>query len=393
MKETARGDLAKRSGYSAVKPTCFPSSFALDPHPYISYGKSRKIFKQVKTSKNMKRGKNFYLYRIYQLIQQGKSQEEIAKELKFSKQNLYYYRKQLSTLGFIKYSSYGIWEIAKEWNEEELEKGKKEVKKTTRIGVRQLEEVKNKQEIRGHAFQIKLKLPEKYKNWEKREKVFEHIGLNYDPLEVGGIKRGQQAEINGKRVHFYNKSIVISLDEDYLFKTAKEAKSYALVDFLKVIKRLERMFNNSPLSLFGKYKIKVTRQHYAIIRNALARQYLNEEKKLHVYTSKGLWLLIDNSFKLEELETVHKDSADEDNEKVQDVFNNIKKENRETLNEMTHGNVKAALSESAKQIKQNAENQAYHAENLRSHVESIQKLGAGVEKLTSIIEELKGGLK
>lgn len=200
--------------------------------------------------------------------------------------------------------------------------------------------------VRGHAFQIKLELPENYRNWTNRRKVFDYIGMDWKPHLIGGIDRGELVIIDGIKTHLYNKTIVFNFDEkSFLSETAKESKSFVLAAFLKLVKKLERRFNNSPMSLFGKYKFKVTRQHYALIKNSLAKQYINEKKKLHCYTGKGLWLLIDNSFNLEELETLHKDTAVEDNEKVQEVFNNIKKEDLSTIKEMSHGNIKKELTE------------------------------------------------
>lgn len=286
----------------------------------------------------MKRSKNFYLYRTYQLLESGKSIKEIGIEdfnfpEKTAKQSMNYYISVLKKLKFIEKVGYGTWEIKKKWDQKEVDNFLKKVKKTTRIGINQLQEVKNIKEVRGHAVQIKLDLPENYKNWENRRKIFNLIGLKFEDHFIGGVLRGEKAEIDSVKIHFYRKSIVFNLDEKSFFaETAKQSKSYALKEFLKIVKKLERIFNHSPLSQFGRYKFKITRQHYALVKNALARQYINEEKKLEVYTARGLWLLIDDSFNLEELETVHKDTADEDNEKVQTFFNEgIKKADIETI--------------------------------------------------------------
>ena len=336
----------------------------------------------------MQRGKSFYLYSIFLLIDSGKTFKEIQKELRISKQNLNYYIRPLKTIKYIEKVGYGTWKTIKKYDEKEIQKNLKKVTKITKIGLSQLQEEKDKREIRGHAFQIKLELPKDYKNWNKREKIFNLIGLHYKPLLVGGIKRGQQAEINKIKVHFYNKSIVVNLEESYLFRTAKESKSYALTDFLKIIKKLERMFNNSPLSQYGKYRFRVTRQHYAIIKNSLAKQYLNENKKLNCYTGKGLWLLIDNSFNLEELETVHPQTADEDNEKVQEVFNNIKKEPIEVIKEMTHSNIKRELTNHDRIIDKSMEVLKGYAEQITLHLKVEKQQLITQKKTQEILDKL-----
>jgi hypothetical protein len=311
----------------------------------------------------MKRGKNSYLSRAYQLLQAGKSIKQIGIEEfgfpeKTAKQNMNYYISDLKELKYIENVGYGVWEIKKEWNQEEVDNFLKQVKKTTRIGINQLEEVKNLKEVRGHAVQIKLELPENYRNWENRRKIFDLIGLEFEDHFIGGQLRGELAEIDKIKIHFYRKTILVNFDEkSFIAETAKKSRSYALVAFLRIIKKLERMFNNSPLSQFGKYKFKITRQHYALMKNALARQYINEKKKLEVYTGRGLWLLIDDSFNLEELETVHPDTAVEDNGQVQEHFNNIKETPLEVVKELKPLTIKSALIESSNQIKVLAENQ------------------------------------
>lgn len=347
----------------------------------------------------MTRSKNFYLT-IWSKINKGKSLKQIAQELNISKQNLNYHLRPLKELHYIERVGYGTWQISKQYDQREVDKHFKLVKKTERIDTSQVQEFKTKKEIRGHAFQIKLELPKNYKNWEKRESIFQKINLEYKEHYIGGINRGQRMTINGKKVHLFNKSIVVNLDESYLSGTARESKFYAIVDFLKIIKKLERMFNNSSLEQHGKYKIKVTRQHYSIVKNALAGQYLTQKRKLYCYTGRGLWLLIDNSYNLEELETLHPDTADEDNEKVQTVFNNIKEENIETLKEMSHSNIKRELTE----LKGVFPAMAEYNKNLMLHIEvqqaqlktaienqeTQQRIKHSIGELTKLIKEMRG---
>ena len=321
--------------------------------------------KEVK-SKRSKKNKSFYLS-IFNLIKEGKRPSKISKELNITKQRLQYYLSSLKKKGYIKKVGYGTWEILKELNKKEV----KEVKKSGGVASTLPDNV------RGHGFEFKLLIPENYRNWDKREEIFDYMGLKYKEHFIGNQKRGQRLKIDNISVHLFQRSIIIRLKQDFITKTAKNAKSYALAECLKVIKKLERMFNNSPLSNYGKYKIKVTRQHYALVKNALARQYINEKKKLNCYTGKGLWLLIDDSFNLEELETIHPETAVEDNEKVQNFFNGLKETEEYTPKFVV------------KSIAQNTKNLNDYAVHLKSHVESVQKLGSAVEELTKIIREMK----
>jgi len=352
----------------------------------------------------MKRSKSFYLYSIWVGINsKNKSQKDISDELELSKQNLKYYRDILVKRGFIKKGiGYGQWEILKEYDKKELENLGKEVKKTRRIGTQQVEEVKKTKEVRGHAIQIKLFKPKDYRNWEKRREIFDHIGLDWKPHYIGGIERGEIIELDGIKIQFYHKTIVFNFDrKSFESYVAKESQNLGVLSFLKLVKKLERMFNNSPLSHFGRYKFKITRQHYSLVHNALAKQYIDKEKKLHCYAGRGLYLLIDNSFNLEELETVHPDTAVEDNEKVQTFFNEgIDKADLETIKETTPIKIKEAFVESANQIKFLAENQrkatediGVFAHEIRTHIPAYEKMGNFTELLYKELKDLKKEIK
>ena len=111
----------------------------------------------------MKRSKNSYLYRTYQLLSSGKKIKEIEKEIRFKegkkKQGMNYYISPLKKLKYIEKIGYGVWEIKKKWDQKEVDNFLKQVRKYTLIGSDTLQENKDKREIRGHGFQLKLQLP------------------------------------------------------------------------------------------------------------------------------------------------------------------------------------------------------------------------------------------
>lgn len=230
--------------------------------------------------------------------------------------------------------------------------------------------------VRGHAFMFKLNLPSNLKNWGKREEIFKKINLDFDPLILGGTVRGQKLYFKGRKVWLTEHSIIIYEQSSYLSDTAQLAKDYAIADLLTLVKALERRLQ-ADLSFAGKYKFKVSRQHYSLIKNALAKQYNREGKKLEIYNSSGLWFLIDNSYNLNEAETVHPITAVKDNEKVQNFFNGLKGQ---------EGYTPAFVITS---IGKNAENLENYAVHLKSHVQSIKDLGVGVKELTKVVKELK----
>lgn len=263
----------------------------------------------------MKRGKRVGLVEVLALIRAGQSPANISKKYKIPKQNISYFVCKLKKARCIERIGYSVWRYIKPF---------KKVKKTVVIGSKSSDSLKPNT-VRGHGFMFKLDLPKDFRNWEKREKILNKLKIKFDPYFVGGIKRGQRLTAQKTKVALTDKSIIINFPESYIAETSTLARKDAVAKFLRVIRYLERILR-ANFSQFGKYKFRVSRQHYALMKNSLARQYLDDEynkKKLYIYAGRGLWLLIDNSFNLEELETVHKKTAVKDNEKVQDFFNGL----------------------------------------------------------------------
>jgi len=325
-------------------------------------------FEEVKNNKS----KNFYLT-VYEQIKEGVRPSEICKRFKISKQKLNYYLSSLKRAECIKRIGYGVWEICGEFDE-------KKVKETIRLTKYQPERIKP-DFVRGHAFQFKLKIP-KLRNWEKREEVLEKKGIEFKELDHL-IGKGQEILIKGRKIWLTNKSIIIFEKSSYLTKTAKDARQYAVYDLFELVKGLESTLG-ANFKINKKYQFKVSRQHYALVKNTLAEQYKRDEKKLQVYSEEGLWFVIDNSYNLNEAETVHPKTAVNDNTKVQNFFNGLKATENYTPQIMM------------KAVTQNAENLHDYAVHLDAHVKSVRKLGTGVDKLTKVhvqtVNQLREGV-
>jgi DNA-binding transcriptional ArsR family regulator len=319
--------------------------------------------------------KNFYLFVLEQL-KTGVRPSKICTNLGISKQALNYYLSSLKKEGLISKLGYGVWEV----------KEVKEVKKhlADRLQHPVSIEALKQDQVRAHAFQFTLSLPKDLRNWDKRKELLQTAGITFKdmPNVFGGA---ELIEFKGKKVILTNKSIVVNEPKDYLTETADNAKSYAVNNFLVFIRSLEN-YLKANFSYGGQYKFKVTRQHYALVKNALAKQYDKEGKKLEVYQAGELWFLIDNSFNLHEAETVHPVTASGDNKKVQDFFNGIKQVEGFTPQFVTN-----AIAQSVQCSIQNAQNLDHYAIHLKAHVESVQKLGTAVEQLTKIIARLENG--
>lgn len=321
--------------------------------------------------------KNLYLSTL-ERIKRGDNPTKICKDLNIKKQNLNYYISTLKREGCIDKIGYGCWVYLKPFK---VQKTKKAVVIGRKSGG------SLKEEVRGHGFMFKLNLPKDLRNWKKREEILEKLMIKFNPYYVGGVKRGQRLTAQKTKVALTDKSIIVNFPEGYIRETATLARKDAVARFLRVIKHLERILR-ANFSEFGKYKFRVSRQHYALIKNSLARQYLDDEynkKKLHVYSGRGLWLLIDNSFNLEELETVHKKTAVKDNEKVQDFFNGL-----DMVKGFTPQFVLKALAQNNTQLLSYAEQNKEHLALIQDYRrESIENH----KVMRAILKKLEGGKK
>jgi len=325
-----------------------------------------------------------YLY-ILRSIHSGIRPSLIAIQLGIPKTTFQHYLDNLKRLGIISKIGYGIWELSDEAILtlktstgfspcSNLQDPPKEVPKQQSLSAFFI----NSDSVRAHAFVLTVRVPPHLRNWnnEARAKYLTRHNISFTELNIGG--GGQRIIFKSKKVWLTNRSVVIYDRSSYLAESSSEARSYALSKLLSLIKGLERLLHADFTERAGRqYRFKVSRQHYALVKNALAKQYDAEGKKLAVYADRGLWFLIDNSFNLHEAETVHPETADADSKIVQDFFNSLKE-------------YPVRSDQLLLMIQGITENQQLFAANYRTHLKVLRDLGKGVNVLTERIEELKG---
>lgn len=239
--------------------------------------------------------------------------------------------------------------------------------------------------VRGHGFMFRLRLPRKLRNWGRRAEILRRKGIKVDPLRFCGVA----LTFRGRRVHLWDKSIVVYEKSSYFQDNARDGYNFALYEIRKLFRGLERLLGAS-FSVKGGFFVRVRKQHYGQVRNSLAVQYTRKGKFLDVADENGFWLKIDNSkskdgaFGLQELETVHPVTAVEDmDEVIIPFFNDLKK--HKDFSPSWVINCFGML----------LEDRRFHAENMNSHIRAVQKLevnvdmlGVAVRKLTEKVMEL-----
>ncbi|MEK6883269.1 MAG: hypothetical protein AABY22_26820, partial [Nanoarchaeota archaeon] len=204
--------------------------------------------------------------------------------------------------------------------------------------------------------------------------------------------------------------------ESWFAITAEHSKNHAIYDFLQLVKSVENLLKVS-FEIKKTYWFKVARQHYGLIKNALAIQYDKEHKKLYISNPKGQWFVIDNSYNLHEAETLSPETANKDMDNVvkplfddldslqvkhKDFFGepanateilNDAKDHLDSIGEtLTLSKVLNTIKKDAEEtrtfIKELAEANKYMAENLNTHIPYLNKLAISTETQTKSAKAL-----
>jgi len=293
----------------------------------------------------MRSKKKVILDLIILSISQGKNPSQISKKNNIKKQTLQYYLRQLQKDGIIQKISYGTWKVNKEVSKSN---------KATSI----------KKQIRGHAFNWKVKF--KYQiDWKKRLNKFnikyQLIGINNSTPRI---------ILNNKKIWFTKTGLVIYEPKSFFSQSSFTSKGLAVWELDKTIKMLSTMLKID----LEPYYFTTSREHYGQIKNELARQYNSKGEKLYIRDDKGVWMWIDDSYSLNELETNEPKAS----RNVQTWFNDHKKHNFQVT--------PTFLLENINQV---TENQLMFNQNFESHVQAIKTLSQAVEDLKEEILRLK----
>ena len=296
---------------------------------------------------------------ILKEIKDGFSPSKISKKYKIPKQTLSYSVGKLKKLGCIEKLGYGTWRYIKDIpiQPKDTQKVNSDIK-----------------EIRGHAFIWKIKFIQNYE-WEYLVKRYKKKKLTFNTISSGKILRTM---ISGRKIWLTKTGLIIYEPMDFIGKSSFSVKGKAVFEMDRIVKELIKELGQK----FKPYVFTTSREHYAIIKNLLAKQYNERNEKLIIRNEEGTaWLWIDDSKGLGELET----NEAVVNRKMQNWWNSNKKDNFRKTPEYIDANFK----ESALQIRKNAEHLEFHAENMRTHINAIRELAQGVREMREEIKKMR----
>lgn len=290
----------------------------------------------------MKVKKKSLLDIVFTSLKNGKSTKQIRKELNISKQKLQYYLDKLKKDNYIKKIGYGVWQTSKD-----------------RVGSL----------TRGHAFMWHLRLPNQI-IWDKilkKRKI---------PYKLINNKHTYQIYFRDNKLWLSRNSIIIYDINSYFGTNAVYSRKLAFFALRELLNALQSKLGVN-LQKNHLFIVKTSRQHYSLVKNCLAIQCNKNNEKINVYNEKGLWFSIDNSYNLEEAETLHPKTSLTDSLGIQRYFN----EHKDTKFEVTPKFILKVMNGIQR-------NQLQFAENMTSHVGAIQTLGREVRGLGRAIRKV-----
>jgi len=301
----------------------------------------------------MKKKKEFELGDIIKKLKEGKKAKEIADEFNISKSNLSYYLAKLKKQGAIRYKGFGIWQVQKSVPTQSPDK----------------------KQIRGHAFIWKIEFNKKI-DWEKKLKQSK---IDYKTQSNGHVFR---IFFLGKKVWLTKKGMIIYEPYDFWGKSSYESKGKAVFNLDRYIKNLFFKLKIKPIP----YQFTTSREHFAKVKDEMARQYNNNGEKLYVRRDDGTaWMWIDFSHGVHETEN---DNIP-DSRGIQVYLNDKKKNNYK----VTDSFVLEGFKETNNMISKVTQNQQMFAKNIESHIKSVQQLGNSAEANSVSAELLAGTIK
>ena len=116
----------------------------------------------------------------------------------------------------------------------------------------------------------------------------------------------------------------------YFAQEPLQAFRMAFFDCVRLLVGLENLFhirNTGGFKINSNYWIKPSRHHYSLINNELAKKLNQDKVKLEIRDEKNkIWMLIDNSFNLNECEYIDPKKNIVDATGFKRFFNEIRKE-------------------------------------------------------------------
>ena len=175
--------------------------------------------------------------------------------------------------------------------------------------------------------------------------------------------------IDGNTIRLYNKSLEIYCSKSFFADSVQKATKDSATYINRLFLRLENEFKIIIVK-DRTQNIKLVNAHYSEINNGLAKECNIKKDRIKIYSNDGrLWFLIDNSFNLNEAETVNPETSKPDMERVVALFFNDLRDNEA----VTMSQLKQFLFLVIKENKETAEGLNSITQLLRAQMQPVKQ--------------------
>lgn len=191
-------------------------------------------------------------------------------------------------------------------------------------------------------------------------------------------KQANTIYIDGNTIRLYNDSLEIYSGQSFFEKDEQRATAVSLAYWERFFARLEHEFG-VILKKERVQNITLVNQHYGETNSEMATDALHKKQKIQIKTEDDgkLWFTIDNSWNLQEMETLHPETAKQDMTKVQKQVNDWRQNDP-----MTNSQLQSV-------VQGVAQNQVMFAKNIETHMEVLKGIQGAISELKDTVKDLK----
>ena len=158
----------------------------------------------------------------------------------------------------------------------------------------------------------------------------------YDLLK----SKSNQMIIKGSKIILHKNSISIFNKNSYFGDSVTDCLKSASTYLDNLLWRLEDKLG-IIICKTDYTNCKCVKSHYAETKNGLAKDYEKKDLRLKLKSNEDgkVWLIIDNSYNLHELETTHPKNSNDDMQIIRPFFNDLREHNNIMLPSQMHENI------------------------------------------------------
>lgn len=167
---------------------------------------------------------------------------------------------------------------------------------------------------------------------------FNHVHIKpyyYGRTYQEKIKRANMVKYQDTTLCLYRHAIELYDSTQFLADSADDAEMRYMEHLMVLLREIEKDYDVGIIK-HRKQNIKIVRQHYSETDNEIAKEYERKDRILRVKASEDgkTWLLVDNSENWHELETLHPETAKNDNQRVVSFLNDIRDNDAPNISEV-----------------------------------------------------------